>query len=184
MGFGQRSVCDRVAQGIRDTDPSALQTVELNFVTSSSLDDLAWAPLIDLNASYTYDPAYVLLLKDYNRNDFLPNFFVEGSYEDEQNSSTVPAGTPQQLRRQEYWSLLSGVTGQLFGNHSIWQFLCSERDADGNCVGGWKDQLHRGRDADGSRRVAILVSAVVRTGARPGSHAHHERVRVVRRATT
>ena len=45
-----------VAQGIRDVDPSRLQTVELNYRVSGSLDDPAWAGLIDLNASYTYEP--------------------------------------------------------------------------------------------------------------------------------
>ena len=42
--------------GIRDVDPSRLQTVELNYTVSGSLDDPVWAPLIDLNASYTYLP--------------------------------------------------------------------------------------------------------------------------------
>ena len=147
-----------VAQGIRDTDPSALQTVELNYFTSGSLNDPAWAPLIDLNASYIYDPTYVQLLKDYNRSNFLPTFLVEGPYEDEQNTSSVPAGTPQQLRRQEYWSLLSGATGQLFGNHHTWQFLCSQRDADGNCVGGWKDQLASPGATQMANVVALLSS--------------------------
>ncbi|MGB0091628.1 MAG: glycoside hydrolase family 140 protein, partial [Solirubrobacteraceae bacterium] len=147
-----------VAQGIRDTDPSALQTVELNYLTSGSLNDPAWAPLIDLNASYIYDPTYVQLLKDYNRSNFLPTFLVEGPYEDEQNTSSVPAGTPQQLRRQEYWSLLSGATGQLFGNHHTWQFLCSQRDADGNCVGGWKDQLASPGATQMANVVALLSS--------------------------
>ena len=45
-----------VALGIQDTDPGHIQTVELNFLTSGSLDDPAWAPLISLNASYTYGP--------------------------------------------------------------------------------------------------------------------------------
>jgi hypothetical protein len=130
-----------VAQGIRDTDPSALQTIELDFPASGSLDDATWAPLIDLNASYTYDPTYVEVLKDYNRSNFLPTFLVEAGYEDEQNTSTIPYGSPEQLRRQEYWSLLSGATGQVYGNHTTWQFLCSQRDAGGNCVGGWKDEM-------------------------------------------
>jgi hypothetical protein len=149
-----------VAQGIRDTDPSALQTVELNYDTSGSLDDPAWAPLIDLNASYTYDPTYIQVLNDYNRSNFLPTFLVEAGYEAEQNSSTIPYGSPQQLRRQEYWSLLSGATGQLFGNHSTWQFLCSQRDADGNCVGGWKDELA----SPGATQMANLVALF---GSRP-----------------
>ena len=45
-----------VASGIRDVDTRHLQTVELNYLVSGSLDDPAWAPLIDLNASYTYEP--------------------------------------------------------------------------------------------------------------------------------
>jgi hypothetical protein len=143
-----------VAQGIRDTDPAALQTVQLNYLRSGSLDDPAWAPLIDLNASYTYDPTYVQVLKDYNRSNFIPTFMAEGSYEDERNSADVPPGMPQQLRRQEYWSLLSGAAGQIYGNHYTWQFICPDRDAGGNCVGGWKDQLH----SIGAAHVTNLVA--------------------------
>jgi uncharacterized protein DUF4038/concanavalin A-like lectin/glucanase superfamily protein/collagenase-like protein with putative collagen-binding domain len=128
-----------VALGIGDVDTRHVQTVELNYTTSGSLDDEAWAPIIRLNASYTYSPTYEQVLKDYNRSNFLPTFLVEASYESEQTGG--PFGTPQQLRRQEYWSLLSGATGQLFGNHYTWQFLCPQRDGSGNCIGGWKDQL-------------------------------------------
>jgi hypothetical protein len=130
-----------VAQGIQDADPNRVQTVELDFPTSGSLDDPAWAPLIKLNASYTYDPTYQQVLTDYNRPNFLPTFMVEGTYEFEQNASTIPFGDPFALRRQEYWSMLSGAAGQLYGNHYTWQFLCDQRDAAGNCIGGWKDHL-------------------------------------------
>jgi hypothetical protein len=130
-----------VAQGIKDTDPGHIQTVQLNFNTSGSLDDPAWAPLISLNASYTYAPTYEQVLTDYNRSNFLPTFMVEGTYEFEQNAAEIPYGDPFGLRRQEYWSMLSGATGQLYGNHYTWQFLCDQRDQAGNCVGGWKDHL-------------------------------------------
>jgi chitodextrinase len=129
-----------VAEGIRDVDPTHLQTVELDYLSSGSLDDPAWAPLIQLNASYTYFPTYDQVLKDYNRSNFLPVFMVEANYEFEQNAAP-PGGTPQQLRRQEYWTMLSGATGQLYGNHYTWQFVCSNRDDSGNCVAGWKDYL-------------------------------------------
>src|SRR5207247_4793672 len=59
---------------------------------------------------------------------------------------------------QEYWSLLSGATGQLFGNRYAWQFLCSQRDADGNCVGGWKDQLASPGATQMANVVALLSS--------------------------
>src|SRR6266699_2221851 len=45
-----------VAQGIKDTDPNYIHTVELDYRVSSSLDDLTWAPIISLNAAYTYYP--------------------------------------------------------------------------------------------------------------------------------
>ena len=142
-----------VAQGIKDTDPGHIQTVELNFETSGSLDDPAWAPLISLNASYTYGPTYEQVLTDYNRSNFLPTFMVEATYEFEQNNPSNPYGSPLQLRKQEYWSLLSGATGQLYGNRYTWQFLCDQRDQAGNCVGGWKDQL----DSPGATQMAYVT---------------------------
>jgi Protein of unknown function (DUF4038)/Putative collagen-binding domain of a collagenase len=127
-----------VAQGIRDADPAALQTVELNYLSSGSLDDSAWAPLIDLNASYTYAPTYAQVLKDYNRDDFLPTFMVEASYEGEHDYVG-----PSTLRRQEYWTLLSGAAGQLYGNKYTWQF-----------IEGWQDNL----DTVGSRQMTYVTN--------------------------
>ena len=68
-----------------------LQTVELNYLVSGSLDDAAWAPLIDINASYTYEPTYRQVLKDYNRSNFLPTFMVEASYDPSRTARTRPA---------------------------------------------------------------------------------------------
>jgi Protein of unknown function (DUF4038)/Concanavalin A-like lectin/glucanases superfamily/Putative collagen-binding domain of a collagenase/Fibronectin type III domain len=131
-----------VAQGIQDADPNHIHTIQLDFPSSGSLDDPTWAPLIKLNASYTYYPTYEQVLTDYNRSNPLPTFMVEGTYEFEQNASYIPFGDPFALRRQEYWSMLSGATGQLYGNHYTWQFLCDQRDdPSGNCVGGWKEHL-------------------------------------------
>ena len=52
-----------VALGIQDYDPRHIQTIELN-LGSGSLDDGTWAPIISLNASYTYDPTYEQVLND------------------------------------------------------------------------------------------------------------------------
>jgi hypothetical protein len=38
--------------------------------------------------------------------------------------------TPAVLRRQEYWSILAGAAGQLYGNGYTWPFKP-----------GWKDKL-------------------------------------------
>jgi Protein of unknown function (DUF4038)/Putative collagen-binding domain of a collagenase len=125
------AVTTAVALGIKDFDNRHLQTVHLYFPVSSSLEDANWAPLIQLNAAYTYELTYMEVLKDYNRPDFLPTFMVEASYEFEQNRPTFFPGIPQVLRRQEYWSNLSGATGQLYGNKYTWSF-----------IDGWKNQLN------------------------------------------
>jgi hypothetical protein len=131
-----------VAKGIRSVDRKHLQTIELNYLVSSSSDDTRWLPLLGLDAAYTYSPTYAEVLKGYNRKRVLPVFLVEAGYEFEQNISQVSPGTPDTLRRQEYWSLLSGATGQLYGNHYTWQFLPD-----------WKENL----DTTGSKQMGYLV---------------------------
>jgi hypothetical protein len=109
-----------VARGIRDADPNHLHTVELNFLTSGSLDDPSWEPLIDLSAAYTFFPTYAQITTEYNRARPKPVFLVEANYELEQNPDT-DGGTTRNLRRQEYWTMLSGATGQLYGART-WRF--------------------------------------------------------------
>jgi len=105
-----------VARGIENIDKTHIHTVELNYETSGSLQDPRWAPLIELDAAYTYLPTYAQVLMEYNRPDYKPVFMVEANYEFEHNYN-VPGGSPNNLRRQEYWSMLSGATGQLYGSH-------------------------------------------------------------------
>jgi hypothetical protein len=107
-----------VARGIKATDPNHIQTVELDYPTSGSLDDKRWRQVISLDAAYTYYPTYAQLLKEYTRRDFLPTFMVEANYEFEHDYTG-----PQTLRRQEYWTMLSGATGQFYGHRYTWQFL-------------------------------------------------------------
>jgi hypothetical protein len=113
-----------IARGIKDKDARHLHTIELDYLVSGSLDDARWAPVIDISASYTYYPTYAQVLKDYNRPTVQPVFLIETCYEFEQGS------TPAVLRRQEYWALLSGAAGQLYGNGYTWPFKA-----------GWKDKL-------------------------------------------
>ncbi len=131
-----------VAQGIASVDHAHMQTVQLDYLVSSSLDDARWRPLIDLDAAYTYSPTYAEVLKEYNRSRPMPVFMAEAGYEFEKNSSSISQGTPQILRRQEYWSILSGATGQFYGNHYTWPF-----------ADGWKDHL----DTPGSVQVGYLA---------------------------
>ena len=131
-----------VAKGIQSVDPAHIQTVELNYLKSGSLDDRRWRSVIKLDAAYTYYPTYAQVLQEYNRKQFLPVFMVEAGYEFEQNLSSISPGTPVILRRQEYWSVLSGATGQLYGNHYVWPF-----------ADGWKDHL----DTPGSAQFGHLA---------------------------
>jgi hypothetical protein len=107
-----------VARGIRSIDANHIHTVELNYETSGSLEDKSWAPLIGLNAAYTYLPTYAQVLTEYNRPNFKPVFMVEANYEFESVSADV--GSAQNLRRQEYWAMLSGAAGQLYGSVHSW----------------------------------------------------------------
>jgi hypothetical protein len=113
------SLVQAVARGIRSVDSNHIHTVELNYSTSGSLDDPSWEPLIELNAAYTYFPTYAQVLTEYNRSNFKPVFLVEANYELEQTPYT-DGGSAQNLRRQEYWTMLSGATGQLYGSAHSW----------------------------------------------------------------
>lgn len=115
-----RALVQAVARGIRSEDKSHIHTVELNYLSSGSLDDPSWAPLIELNAAYTYFPTYVQVLTEYNRSNFKPVFMVEANYEFEHNPDT-DGGSTQNLRRQGYWTMLSGAAGQVYGSAYSWR---------------------------------------------------------------
>ena len=118
-----------VASGIKSMDPAHLQTIELNIWTSSSADDPTWLPLLSINSTYTYSPTYLQMWHSYNQVPVLPTFLVEGHY-DLIDNGPEEYGTPSLLRRQEYWAMLSGGKGQLYGNAYTDEFMP-----------GWKDYV-------------------------------------------
>ena len=127
-----------VAKGIRSADPDQLQTIELNYVTSTSLDDMRWRGIIGLDAAYTYAPTYAEVLRAYGRREHLPVFMIEANYEGENGYIG-----PSTLRRQEYWTMLSGATGQFYGNKYIWAL--SDR---------WPNYV----DTIGSRQMTLVLN--------------------------
>jgi hypothetical protein len=135
---GDDAVVLAVAKGIRSADPAALQTIELNFLTSTSLDDPRWRGIIGLDAAYTYGPTYAEVLKAYGNRDHIPAFMIEASYDGEHDYIG-----PSTLRRQEYWTLLSGATGQFYGNKYTWPFL-----------DGWQSHLN----TVGSRQLTFVTN--------------------------
>jgi hypothetical protein len=109
-----------IARGIRSVDPRQLQTIELNFNASLSTDDPLWASFVNLNGEYDYYSPYAEVLKGYDfRQPTMPVLGLENDYEYE-NNITFDPGTTQNLRRQEYWTMTSGATGLLYGNHYTW----------------------------------------------------------------
>lgn len=127
-----------VAKGIKSTAPNQLQTVELDYWTSTSLDDPRWRGMIELEAAYTYYPTYAQVLEAYARRPHLPVFMVEANYEGEHWYTG-----PSTLRRQEYWTMLSGASGQFYGNKYTWQFS-----------DGWRGYV----DTVGSRQLTIATN--------------------------
>jgi hypothetical protein len=131
-----------VAKGIQSVDSAHIHTVELNYPRSTSRDDPRWRPVIKLDAAYTYHATYGEVLRAYNNRPPMPVYMAEACYEFEKNDNAISRGVPPILRRQEYWSVLSGATGQFYGNHYTWQF-----------ADGWKDHL----DTPGSTQVGHLA---------------------------
>jgi hypothetical protein len=111
-----------VAKGIKTAAPEHLQTVELNVYTSSSFDDSTWLPIISVNSTYTYSPTYIQMLHSYNQVPVAPTYLVEAHYDLERVGKPQDYGTATVLRRQEYWTMLSGGKGQLYGSAYTWTF--------------------------------------------------------------
>lgn len=125
----QNRLVRAVMRGLAETDPNHIQTIELDYYVSASLEDGALRPLLALDAVYTYRPTYAEELAEYKRTTFAPTFLVEANYEFEHNGGT-DGGTTENLRRQEWWSATSGMTGQLYGSAYSWRLQ-----------GDWADNL-------------------------------------------
>src|ERR1035437_250924 len=89
---------------------------------------------LSLNNVYSYDSLLYKHYKTaYNQIPAMPYYQIESAYENEHNS------TPQQLRSQAYWAILSGAMGHIFGNCLIWHFgsfktWCNATD--------WKNEMN------------------------------------------
>ena len=119
--------------GIASADPNHLIDIELDYLKSYSNQDTAkLAPVLSLDAAYTYYETYDEVLQAYNSAPTLPVFMVEANYEGENNHAAY-SGTagPFILRKQEYWTMTSGATGQIYGSYYTNHF-----------VNGWQSNLN------------------------------------------
>lgn len=111
-----------VAKGIKSEDPEHLQTVEFDVPTGASLDDPSWTSIISLNGAYIYGPTYLQMLHNYHQTPVMPVFLMEAHYDWEDVGTPPDFGTPPVLRREEYWTMLTGGKGQFYGNMYTWSF--------------------------------------------------------------
>lgn len=80
------------------------------------------------------------MLHNYNQKPTMPTFLMEAHYDLERVGRPSDYGTPVVLRREEYWTMLSGGKGQFYGNAYTWSFQL-----------GWKFNL----DTVGVRQLMI-----------------------------
>lgn len=122
-----------LVEGMREVD-----TLHL-FSAHNQPETMAVTPWPDelwlsVNNIYSYDSAlYKYYMKAYNHIPEMPYFQIESAYENEHNS------TPQQLRSEAYWAILSGAMGHVFGNCPVWHFGSAETWCN---LADWKKEMN------------------------------------------
>jgi hypothetical protein len=112
---GMKAIMD----GIRSGGDTHLQTLERCYHKSTTLDDQQWASEVNINESYTYYVTYDNNLEAYNQTPTMPMLMCEAGYEFE-NAGSGGQNTQLNLRKQEYWTMTTGATGQFYGNNYTW----------------------------------------------------------------
>ena len=135
-----REDVDAVVQGIKEFDTRHIITAHCH-PENSALDQYKQEGWLDLNDTYTYGIVHGMLLNDYHRTPTIPFVLIESIYEGEHNASAV------QVRRQAYWAILCGATGQFMGNRPMWLF-----------DPGWEAALDSTASQDMTRLKALFDS--------------------------
>jgi hypothetical protein len=110
-----REDVDAIVEGIKEFDSRHIFTAHCH-PENSAIDQYKQEGWLDLNTTYTYNIVHGMLLRDYRREPAMPFVLIESIYEGEHNASAV------QIRRQAYWAILCGATGQFMGNRPIWLY--------------------------------------------------------------
>jgi len=124
------AVVKAVSDGIRDMDTRHIQTIELDYYASDSVEDPTWSN-VELNSCYSYYSIYDQLYADYKRATPVPSVMIESNYEGEMPAHTPHVTNAHDVRAQYYWSDLSGASGQVYGNGTLNHFKS-----------GWQDHLN------------------------------------------
>lgn len=111
---------------------------------TTAVDQPTFAPHMTVDNAYGGNRTYIQTLRAYNRASPKPIFLNEAYYEDDR---LVPgAGTPQIMRAQAYWTLLSGASGHHFGSYHIWGFGAV-------VIGGQRFDWRTGMESQGSQEM-------------------------------
>ncbi|KAA3499061.1 DUF4038 domain-containing protein [Rhizobium rhizogenes] len=142
-----RNLVTAVAMGIAETNPSALQTFHGNpdTVTSDFWLDASW---LDIDSIYTYHNVATAVLDRYRSGPRRPFFLIESAYEGENNVRE------RQVRLIAYGAMLSGASGQFFGNNPVWHFSAAGLY---DAKGSWQESLNS-RGAQSITHLAALFS--------------------------
>ncbi len=132
-----------LAAAIHQEDTKHLMTVHAS-PDHSAVSVFGGEPWLTVDTVYSYARTlYRPLLAEYAVKPARPFVLIESTYEGEHNS------TPDQIRRQAYWAMLSGACGQFLGNNPLWHF-------DGPGLFPSKLSWVQAMDAAGSRDMARL----------------------------
>jgi hypothetical protein len=138
-----------LARAIHSRDTNHLMTIHAAPETSvaSVFGSEEWLTVANV---YSYEKAlFRPILTEQARTPARPFVLIETTYEGEHDS------TPDQIRRQAYWTVLGGGCGQFLGNNPIWHF-----DGPGlfKVSASWIQAL----DGPGSRDLAQLRAFFLR----------------------
>lgn len=120
-----------IALGIKEFDTNHLHTAKM-WPENSARDFLGNESWLNLNTTYAYGledffrrKVYDKTIEDFNVTPAMASFLVESTFEDEHGADAYI------VRRQAYWSILGGSSGQVMGNARIWPFYA-----------GWQTQMN------------------------------------------
>ena len=112
---GDKQLVSEIALGIKEFDSKALHSAHCAGETSA-LEYWSGESWLQINNIYTVVDVRSKAQTAYANP--LPFFLFESRYENE----NMPEGNEQHVRVQAYQALLSGATGQAFGNSPVWHF--------------------------------------------------------------
>ncbi|HQK17296.1 MAG TPA: DUF4038 domain-containing protein [Polyangiaceae bacterium] len=127
-----RWVVDALADGIREGGGIQLMTAHCGQESPANVfGNRRW---LDFSNVYSYaGDLYHVTLTEYRRTPAKPFVMLESAYEGEHDSK------PERIRRQAYWSILTGAAGHFYGNNPVWNFDSPVKVFPADL--GWKEAL-------------------------------------------